>query len=62
VTLGYNFGNLIGDGFGLRVYATAQNLVTFTNYSGVDPENSGGIDNAPFPRARTFTLGARIGL
>jgi iron complex outermembrane receptor protein len=62
VTMGYNFGNVMGDRFGLRLYATAQNLVTFTNYSGVDPENSGGIDNAPFPRARTFTFGARLSL
>ena len=62
VTLGYNFGNLIGDRLGLNLYATAQNLFTLTNYSGVDPENNSGIDNAPFPRARTFTLGARLSL
>ena len=62
VTLGYNFGNLIGERLGLNLYATAQNLFTLTNYSGVDPENNGGIDNAPFPRARTFTLGARLSL
>jgi iron complex outermembrane receptor protein len=62
LTFGYNFGNIGGDRLNLRLYATAQNLVTFTNYSGVDPENNGGIDNAPFPRARTFTFGARLGL
>jgi len=62
VSLGYDFGSFANDALSLSVYATAQNLFILTNYSGIDPEGESGIDNAPFPRARTFTVGARIGL
>lgn len=47
-----------------RVYVSAQNLYTFTNYSGYDPEvsvrNSAltpGFDFSAYPRARTITFG-----
>ncbi len=62
VSLGYDFGGIANDALNLSLYATAQNLFVLTNYSGNDPEGISGIDNAPFPRARIFTLGARIGL
>jgi TonB-linked SusC/RagA family outer membrane protein len=52
---------------GIRVYAAAQNLVTWTNYSGVDPEvsvrNSAltpGFDWSAYPKARTVTLGLNV--
>ncbi|MBN9299680.1 MAG: TonB-dependent receptor [Filimonas sp.] len=48
-------------------YTSAQNLVTWTKYSGYDPEVSvnysaltPGLDYSPYPRARTITLGANI--
>ncbi len=45
----------------LRVYATAQNLLTWTNYSGLDPEVSNrGVDGGQYPVARTFTLGFNL--
>jgi TonB-linked SusC/RagA family outer membrane protein len=47
-----------------RVYMSAQNLYTWTNYSGYDPEvsvrNSAlmrGFDYSAYPRARTYTFG-----
>ncbi|MNE66582.1 TonB dependent receptor [compost metagenome] len=47
-----------------RVYVSAQNLYTWTNYSGYDPEvsvrNSAltpGFDYSAYPRARTITFG-----
>lgn len=53
-----------------RVFVTGQNLLTFTNYSGQDPEvntnkekdgiPSFGIDYTAYPRARTWTIGANI--
>ncbi|MBB4080911.1 iron complex outermembrane receptor protein [Lewinella aquimaris] len=61
LTASYDFGQLANNALNLRVYATAQNLFILTNYSGNDPEGN-GIDNSPFPRARIYTLGARIGL
>lgn len=52
----------------IRLYATGQNLVTFTKYSGNDPEvnghsgsnTGGGIDFNSFPASRTFVLGLRV--
>jgi TonB-dependent SusC/RagA subfamily outer membrane receptor len=39
------------------VQLAAQNLITWTKYSGPDPEVPGGIDYARYPRPRAFTLG-----
>ncbi|OGX89209.1 hypothetical protein BEN49_09440 [Hymenobacter coccineus] len=47
----------------LRVYVTGRNIVTFTKYSGYDPEITGtgyfsrGVDNSAYPNVRTFTGG-----
>ncbi len=71
VTLGYDFARLWKqDLFSkLRFYVQAQNLYTFTGYTGVDPEvgSSGGkdswargIDVGLYPSARTFLVGASI--
>jgi TonB-linked SusC/RagA family outer membrane protein len=49
-----------------RVYFAAQNLLTFTHYSGFDPEvgdtspTSSGIDTGNYPQPRTFTAGVNI--
>jgi hypothetical protein len=51
----------------IRVYAAAQNVVTWTSYSGLDPEvsvrNSAltpGFDWSAYPKARTITLGLNV--
>lgn len=52
----------------LRLYGSAQNLYTFTNYSGYDPEIGSfnqnvllsGIDNGRYPVARTFLVGLNL--
>jgi len=41
----------------LRTSFTAQNVFTITNYSGLDPEISSGVDNNIYPKPRTFVLG-----
>jgi hypothetical protein len=47
----------------LRIYATAQNLYTWTNYSGLDPEvGNRGIDGGQYPVSRVFTLGLNVTL
>ena len=47
----------------LRFYATAQNLATWTNYTGLDPEVANrGVDGGQYPVAKTFTLGFNITL
>ncbi len=51
-----------------RVYVSAQNLYTFTNYSGYDPEvsvkNSAltpGLDFSAYPRSASFNFGLNLG-
>jgi len=49
----------------LRVYVGANNLFTFTKYSGYDPEIGGGsygIDRGFYPQARTFMAGVNVGI
>ena len=71
ITLGYNFNKIWKSSpfSQLRLYVQAQNLYTFTGYTGVDPEvgSSGGkdswargIDVGLYPSARTFVVGASI--
>ena len=46
-----------------RVYLTAENLFTFTKYTGYDPEIGGGImgiDKGYYPQAKTFMLGVNL--
>jgi len=50
-----------------RIYASAQNLLTWTKYSGVDPEVSifnsvltPGVDYSAYPRPRTYMFGLNI--
>ncbi|MFI5186011.1 MAG: SusC/RagA family TonB-linked outer membrane protein [Chitinophagales bacterium] len=48
----------------IRIYASASNLVTFTKYSGFDPEIGGSsfsIDRGVYPQARTFLVGLNLG-
>jgi len=69
VQLGYTFGkNLLGwaPAIGsLRVYVTGRNILTFTKYTGYDPEITGtgyfgrGVDNSSYPNVRTFTGGVQ---
>jgi TonB-linked SusC/RagA family outer membrane protein len=50
----------------LRIFVSAENLLTFTKYAGYDPEiSSGGIslgvDYGVYPQSRTFSIGFNIG-
>jgi TonB-dependent starch-binding outer membrane protein SusC len=71
LSLGYTLPSRIGAPVGLsrfRVYGTIQNLYTFTNYSGYDPEIGAynqspllaGVDNGRYPLPRIFTLGFNV--
>ena len=44
----------------LRVYAQGQNLLTFTNFSGLDPEGVANVYAAQYPMSRQFTFGVDI--
>lgn len=79
LSLGYNITDGLTKRIGLtsaRVYISAQNLFTITNYSGVDPEVSApsdgvgaksgsadidaGVDNGLFPISKMYTVGLNI--
>ena len=71
ITLGYTFRNgwLRKAGISsLRIYGTAYNVYTFTNYSGYDPDvnrvpNGGltpGVDWSAYPRTRSFIFGVNL--
>ena len=42
---------------GLRIYLQAQNLFTFTKFTGLDPEGAGNLYLAQYPMSRQFTFG-----
>ncbi|NGM62621.1 TonB-dependent receptor [Sphingobacterium sp. SGG-5] len=72
VMLAYNIPQSITSGIGiqsLRMSVAAQNLLTWTNYSGMDPEVSvrhtvltPGFDFSAYPHARTVVFGLRARL
>ena len=43
----------------LNIYFTGENLVTFTKYSGMDPE-VGGWDAMKYPVSRVFAFGVKL--
>ncbi len=43
-----------------QFYVSSQNLLTVTNYSGLDPEVGGGVDLGFYPQARTFIGGVTV--
>lgn len=69
VSIGYTLPNrfLRGTGLsGVKIYATGNNLYTWTNYSGFDPEVQSnnsllrGYERTSYPRSRTITLGVNV--
>jgi iron complex outermembrane receptor protein len=60
ITLGYSFDKLFGQKISGRVYATAQNVFTITDYKGLDPEISGGYDGNIYPRPFVGILGLSL--
>ncbi|MDL2222080.1 TonB-dependent receptor [Parabacteroides sp. OttesenSCG-928-N08] len=63
VTIGYSLPKSLMRQMGmdnsiLRIYVGAENLFTFTDYSGFDPEvGNYGIDAGAYPVARTYNIG-----
>lgn len=66
VQLGYTLPNKWFGRTGIsrfRVYVTAENLLTLTDYTGYDPEVGGGvfgIDKGQYPQARAFLGGIQL--
>lgn len=73
LTFSYTFNHNLIERIGVRtarIYFTGANLITLTNYSGMDPEvNYRGDSNLlratdffTYPQARTYTVGINLGL
>ncbi len=73
LTMGYSFNQqLLGKNITkLRVFMTFQNLLTFTRYTGFDPEvgadidyssNMYGVDRGTYPQARSYIIGINFNL
>lgn len=68
VQIGYSIDNKIPHISRLRLYFSANNLLTFTRYSGYDPEVNSfgsdpslrGIDSGGYPQPRSFLFGINV--
>ena len=66
ITLNYNLPKIINSISSASVYVTASNLLTITDYSGIDPAvNTNGnalsrIDYNAYPTAKSFLLGLKL--
>lgn len=76
ISLGYNLPKSVLDKMSIqkfRIYVSAQNILTFTDYEGYDPEvnyrtdgatngnRNLGLDYASYPNAKSFTFGLNLG-
>ncbi|HNU58471.1 MAG TPA: TonB-dependent receptor [Aquaticitalea sp.] len=59
ISLGYRIDNAIKNA-NIRLYGSVQNVLTVTDYDGLDPEIPGGLDNNFYPRPRTFVFGVNV--
>ena len=55
ISIGYNMTT--NSGCKIRFFGSLQNVATFTDYKGIDPEIYGGIDNNFYPRPQTGVFG-----
>jgi hypothetical protein len=64
LTVGYNFPTKLLDKTrffsAAKVYFTARNLLTWTNYTGPDPEVDSNLTYASFPNTRQFVCGINL--
>lgn len=58
--IGYTFDpKIIGDTY-LRLYISGQNLLTFTKYTGLDPESTSFIDQGTYPQSSSILMGLKF--
>jgi hypothetical protein len=63
IQLAYTFPNNLTERMslqGLRIFISATNLLTFTDFPGYDPEGNDWIDTVPVPNVKTFTGGLSL--
>jgi TonB-linked SusC/RagA family outer membrane protein len=58
--IGYTLDSkIIGDRY-LRLYVSGQNLLTFTKYTGLDPESTSLIDQGTYPQSTSILMGLKF--
>ncbi len=66
IEIGYSLSNLFRGGKSvfqdIRLYVSAQNLFTVTNYTGLDPEAYNMFDQGTYPQSRAFLFGINVKL
>ena len=64
IEIGYSLTNLFGKAKSVfqdaRLYVSAQNLFTVTNYTGLDPEAYNMFDQGTYPQSKAFLFGINI--
>ncbi|MFL9845290.1 SusC/RagA family TonB-linked outer membrane protein [Flavobacterium rhizosphaerae] len=60
IELGYTFNKAIKGLNTVRIYVSGQNLLTVTDYKGLDPESTSLIDQGTYPQSKAYMFGARI--
>jgi TonB-dependent starch-binding outer membrane protein SusC len=73
VSLSYDFPKRMVKDFGVRLFVSGTNLLTFTDYKGIDPESASsgsgtnqggdtaqGIDYGSYPNSKTYTFGVNL--
>jgi iron complex outermembrane receptor protein len=60
ISAGYTFNKLLDTNLSAKLFIAVQNAFIITGYKGQDPEQATGIDQAGYPRARTFSLGLSV--
>ena len=58
--LSYRVGKVLSNKADLTLNANFQNVFIITNYVGMDPEISGGVDNNFYPRPRVLSVGLNL--
>ncbi|MGB5821984.1 MAG: TonB-dependent receptor [Saonia sp.] len=60
MTLGYTLDKLWNESSRMRIFGTMQNVFVITDYDGLDPEITNGIDNNVYPRPFVVQLGLSL--
>jgi hypothetical protein len=68
ISLAYDISKVkLKNTVGIKLFVSATNLLTWTNYSGIDPESNSssgdirqGIDYGTYPNAKTITGGVTL--
>lgn len=60
--IGYTFNKTLPRLNSLRLYVSGQNLLTWTDYKGLDPESTSLIDKGTYPQSTAVIFGVRVKL